>query len=98
MAGGESATAQSAKEIVMTGPAKNIYEIRVRGHIDERRSEWLGGLHVTHLPDGDTILSGEIVDQSALNAILNRLHAMNIKLISVDRADPGAAGSKRENS
>ena len=78
----------------MTGAGSNIYEIRVRGHIDERRSEWLGGLHVTHLPDGDTILNGEIVDESALNAILNRLHAMNIRLISVDRADSKAAGSR----
>jgi cell division FtsZ-interacting protein ZapD len=75
----------------MADSQKTIYEIRVQGHLDKQRSEWFGGLSITHQPDGETILTGEIVDQSALNAILNRLHAMNIKLISVERVDPEVA-------
>lgn len=75
----------------MTDSQKMSYSIRVQGHLDESRSEWFGGLKITHQPDGETILVGEIVDQSALNAILNRLHNMNIKLISVERNDPGIA-------
>ncbi len=75
----------------MADSQKTIYEIRVQGHLDKQRSEWFGGLSITHQPDGETILTGEIVDQSALNAILNRLHAMNIKLISVELVDPEPA-------
>ncbi len=75
----------------MADSQQTIYEIRVQGHLDKQRSEWFGGLSITHQPDGETILTGEIVDQSALNAILNRIHAMNIKLISVERVDPEPA-------
>jgi hypothetical protein len=71
----------------MAESKKITYEIRVKGHLEEGRSEWLGGLKVAPQPDGETILTGEIVDQSALNAILNRLHAMNIKLVSVEHVD-----------
>ncbi len=72
----------------MTDSQKTVYRIRVHGHLDEQRSEWFGGMSITHQPDGETILLGEIVDQSALNAILSRIHATNIKLISVERVDP----------
>ena len=70
------------------------YEIRAMGHLDESRSAWFEGLSIKHLPSGESILTGEIVDQSALNAILNRLHALNIKLISVEPIDPAAGEEK----
>jgi hypothetical protein len=85
------ATTQLIEGLRMTERQKTTYEIRVRGHLDEKRSEWFGGMSITHQPNGETILFGEIVDQSTLNAILNRIQAMNIKLISVERVDPEAA-------
>ena len=66
-------------------PANNtaIYEIRVQGQIDESWSDWLGGLTITPQPCGETLLAGPIVDQAALNGILDRLYTMNLSILSV---------------
>ncbi|NIS83349.1 MAG: hypothetical protein GTO14_24845, partial [Anaerolineales bacterium] len=42
------------------------YQIRIKGHLDDQWSEWLGGLTFAQHPDGTTTLSGEIVDRAAL--------------------------------
>lgn len=63
---------------------ERFYEIRVKGHIDSRWSEWLGGLEVLHLEDGETILWGSIIDQAALMGILNKLGRLNLELRSVN--------------
>ncbi len=60
-----------------------IYQIRIRGQIDESWSDWLGGLTITPQPDGETLLAGPIVDQAALHGILDRLYAMNLTILSV---------------
>ena len=44
------------------GSTMAIYEIRVKGHLDQRWSAWFDGLTVTHLQDGDTMLAGQVVD------------------------------------
>ena len=60
-----------------------IYQIRIQGQIDESWSDWLGGLTITPQPDGETLLTGPIVDQAALHGIMDRLYAMNLTIISV---------------
>jgi hypothetical protein len=60
-----------------------IYQIRIRGRIDESWSEWLGGLAITPQPDEETLLEGPIVDQAALHGILDKLYAMNLTILSV---------------
>jgi hypothetical protein len=60
------------------------YQIRIRGHLDDQWSEWLGGLTVAQHPDGTTTLTGEIVDRAALYGVLNRLEDMGLTLISVN--------------
>jgi hypothetical protein len=69
--------------------APRSYEIRLRGHLDPRWSDWLEGLSVERMPDGSTLLSGPIGDQSALVGVLNRLHQLNLRLISVCEILPG---------
>ena len=58
-------------------------EIRVRGQLDESWSDWLEGLEIKLLDNGEMILSGHIRDQSALMGILNKLHGLNLALLSV---------------
>ncbi len=60
-----------------------IYHIRIQGQLDESWSEWLGGLAIAPQSDGETLLTGGIVDQAALHGILDRLYAMNLPIISV---------------
>ncbi len=62
-----------------------VYEIRVEGCLEECWSEWLGGLSIRPLPDGNTLLSGPVTDHTALYGLLNRLRDMNLKLICVDK-------------
>ena len=43
-----------------------FYRIRVGGHLDSRWAEWFEGLRLTHESNGETVLSGPIVDEAAL--------------------------------
>ncbi len=67
---------------------KGFFEIRVKGHLDDKWSDWLGGLEVKRLDNGEMILSGIIVDQAALMGILNQLHRLNLTLVSVKEINP----------
>jgi hypothetical protein len=60
-----------------------IFEIHVRGHLSSQWSDWLEGLEVKLLDNGEMILRGTIVDQAALMGILNKLNRLNLPLISV---------------
>jgi hypothetical protein len=58
-------------------------QIRVRGLLDPSWSDWLGGLCISVEPDGNTLLTGQVVDQPALQGILSKLYAMNLHLLSL---------------
>jgi hypothetical protein len=59
------------------------YEIRVRGRISPGWAAWLGGMEVAPLPDGATLLRGELSDQPALFGVLARVRDLGLTLISV---------------
>ena len=62
-----------------------VYEIRVEGHLSDHWSQWFEGLEICKQPNGESILSGVLVDQAALFGVLSRIHALNLILISVQR-------------
>ncbi len=64
-----------------------MYEIRVKGHLDERWSTWFDGLMVKHEANGNTIISGLVVDQSALHSLLMKVHTLNLTLLMVSRIE-----------
>lgn len=63
-----------------------FFEIHVKGQLDSRWSEWLEGLEVKLLENGDMILFGPIVDQAALMGVLNKLSHLNLTLLSVNQS------------
>ena len=67
-----------------------IYEIRIKGHLHARRTSLFEDLAVTCEPDGTTLLSGSLPDQTALHSILLRIRNMNLKLISVRQVSGNA--------
>ena len=67
-----------------TGSKGGYFEIHVRGHLYDQWSDWLEGLEMRLLDDGEMILSGSIVDQAALMGILNKLNRLNLTLLSVN--------------
>jgi hypothetical protein len=77
------------------------YEIRIRGHLDDRWAAWFGGLTLTLEDNGDTLLTGPVVDQAALHGLLRKVRDVGMPLISVIRIEPGQADTldaKQSNS
>ena len=74
------------QDILSTGSQGGSYEIHVKGQLDESWSDWLEGLEVKLLDNGEMILFGHIGDQAALMGILNKLYRLNLTLLSVSKA------------
>ena len=64
------------------------YEIKIKGHLDERWSEGFAGLKFTHLEGDGTLLSGALPDQAAIYGVLERMRDLNLTLISVNLGGP----------
>ena len=62
-----------------------LYEIRVKGHLHDRWSEWIGGLAIQRQEDGTTLLLGAVVDQAALHGVIIRIRDLGLPLLSVSR-------------
>ena len=66
----------------------STYRIRVRGKIESKWSDWLGGMHITpHRLEGKsawTELIGPLSDQAALVGVLNALYEMHLSIVSVE--------------
>jgi hypothetical protein len=62
------------------------YQIRVRGHLDDRWFRWFEGLTLSLTPDGETFITGKALDQAALHALLNRIRDLGLELIAVQQA------------
>ena len=58
-------------------------EIRIKGHINEEWSEWLGGLTIGHSDPEATVLTGLVQDQAALYGIISRLRDLGLELSAV---------------
>jgi hypothetical protein len=65
------------------------YEIRIKGHLDKRWAAWFEGLTITLEEDGDTLLTGPVVDQAALHGLLKRVRDLGMPLVSVSPLEPG---------
>jgi hypothetical protein len=68
-----------------------IYEIRLKGHLDDQWSDWFGGLTIILEVNGDTLLTGPVVDQAALHGLLKRVRDLGLPLLSVNFVSPDQA-------
>jgi hypothetical protein len=66
-----------------------IYEIRIKGQLDRTWADWFPGLTVTPEENGDSLLTGPVVDQAALHGLLRRVRDLGVPLISVNPVVPG---------
>jgi hypothetical protein len=62
---------------------KEIYHIRVKGELDQKWADWFGGFAMTSRDNGETLLSGAVVDQAALHGVLDRIHSLGLPLLLV---------------
>ena len=63
----------------------DTYRIRVRGHLNDRWTEWFEGLVIHLQEDGTTVLVGPVVDQAALHGVIIRIRDLGLPLLSVSR-------------
>lgn len=60
------------------------YEIRLKGHLDQRHVDWLEGFSMTLQAGGETILTGSVADQAALFGLLFRIRDLGIPLLALN--------------
>jgi hypothetical protein len=78
------------------GSEARFLEIHVRGQLDSKWSEWLDGLQMKLLDNGEMLLFGRVVDQAALMGVLNKLGRLNLTLISLnDVQNKNSSGENR---
>jgi hypothetical protein len=63
------------------------YEIRIKGHLDERWSAWFSGLAITHPVEGETLLAGPVRDQAALHGVLAQIRDLGLSLLSINQSE-----------
>ena len=68
-----------------------VYQIRIKGHLGRQWTDWFGGLSITLEENGDTLLTGPVVDQAALHGLLKKVRDLGMTLLSVNRVKPGPA-------
>ena len=73
------------------------YEIRVAGHLDQRRARGLGCEELRLLQGGTSVLAFRAADQAALYGLLTRLRDAGLELVAVERV-LASAGSKRRRA
>ena len=71
-----------------------LYEIRIKGLLDDRWAAWFGGLTLTREDNGETLLTGPVVDQAALHGLLRKVRDLGMPLLSVTRVRPGQDDAK----
>ena len=64
---------------------RGMYEIRVKGNLDLRWSDWFDGFSITPVGDDETLLMGSVADQSALHGLLHKIRDLGLPLLTVQR-------------
>ncbi len=72
-----------------------LYEIRIKGHLDDRWVDWFEGLTITLEDNGETLLTGPVVDQAALHGWLSKVRDLGMPLLSVNRIESGQGDVKQ---
>ena len=66
-----------------------VYQIRIKGHLGSQWTDWFEGLTITLEDNGDTLLTGPVVDQAALHGLLKKVRDLGMPLVSVSPVEPG---------
>lgn len=67
----------------------DVYQIRIKGHLDSQWTNWFEGLTITLEDNGDTLLTGPVIDQAALYGLLKKVRDLSMPLVAVNSVEPG---------
>jgi hypothetical protein len=68
-----------------------VYQIRIKGHLSHQWTAWFEDLTITLEDNGDTLLTGPVIDQAALHGLLKKVRDLGMPLVSVSPVAPGQA-------
>jgi len=68
-----------------------VYQIRIKGHLGHQWTDWFEGLTITLEEDGNTLLTGPVIDQAALHGLLKKVRDLGMPLVSVSPLEHGQA-------
>ena len=72
-----------------TNPSQPVvYQIRIKGHLSRQWTDWFEGLTITLEKDGNTLLTGPVIDQAALHGLLKKVRDLGMPLVSVSPVEP----------
>jgi hypothetical protein len=66
---------------------QGVYQIRVKGTLDKKWSDWFHGFTITPQANGETLLTGLVIDQCALHGLLAKICDLSLPLLSVERVE-----------
>jgi hypothetical protein len=75
-----------------------LYEIRIKGHLDDKWADWFEGLTITRADNGETLLRGSVVDQAALHGVLRKVRDLGLPLLSVIQVERKQANGPDGNT
>ena len=73
-----------------------IYQIRIEGQFGQQWTDWFDGLSITPGEDGTTLLTGPVIDQSALHGLLKKVRDLGTPLVSVNRMETDGSSNPNE--
>ena len=73
-----------------------LYEIRLKGHLDDRWADWLMVMTINLEDNGNTLLTCPVAEQAALHGLLKRVRDLGMPLLSVNFVSPGQAGPQED--
>ena len=75
-----------------------VYQIRIKGHLGREWTDWFEGLTLTLEDNGETLLTGAVVDQAALHGVLGKVRDVGLPSLSVVCVKPGQADASNVNA
>lgn len=73
-----------------------IYQIRIEGQLGQQWIDWFDGLSINPGDNGTTLLTGPVIDQSALHGLLKKVRDLGMPLVSVNRMETDGSSNPNQ--